>query len=203
MTLGKESVGGIPHGGLLQGIVVDNTGANGRAKVWIPVIHGEEQPAADDLPDAIIPFGFGGIEGTGAIMMPPVGASVIVGFLYGLLHTPVIIGMYYGEEGIPSEAQASPPESALTIQHPGGWVVKLDFGANKFEVRGPGTIEIISQGQIILSSMAGIMIKTPTGQLWQPNILPNCLVTGAPHGGAAAGITHMVGGISEPPAPVT
>ncbi len=197
-----QNPGGIPYGGLLHGIILDNTLPNGRAKVWIPVIHGEDEPLPSDLPDAIVTFPWGGVKGTGAVMMPPIGASVIVGFLYGTVWTPVVLGPYFGQEGIPSEAQAAPAESAITIQHASGWVIKVDFAEPKMEVRGPGPIEISAQAPIVLSSMTGIQIKTPTGQLWQPCIVSNCLVTGAPHGGVPGGITDIEGAVATPPEPL-
>jgi len=51
-----------------------------------------------------------------------------------------------------------------------------------------------SDGSIEIDSTAGIMLKTGDSSSWLPNILGNCAFTGAPHGGAVAGIQKLKGG---------
>lgn len=196
---GRENLPNVSNG-LMYGIVVAHSGSNGRAKVYIPQIHGEEQPSAEDLPEAIVTSVYGGISGTGLIAIPPVGASVIVGFLLGLAWSPVIVGTYYGNEGIPSDGQASPQDKAVTLTN-GAWTIKMDFsGTGKLDISGPGDVSVDVQrkvevkaaqgvdikvtgpspvnistlGEVSVSSPIGINLKTPQSAQWFPNTLPVC-----------------------------
>lgn len=54
------------------------------------------------------------------------------------------------------------------------------------------TITDMSGNSVQLGPM-GVTIKTGDAALWKPNILPVCCFTGAPHGGAGAGVVKMKG----------
>jgi phage baseplate assembly protein V len=51
-----------------------------------------------------------------------------------------------------------------------------------------------ADGSIEIDSTVGITLKTGDASAWLPNILGNCAFTGAPHGGAVAGISKLKGG---------
>jgi phage baseplate assembly protein V len=46
----------------------------------------------------------------------------------------------------------------------------------------------------VTGSGGNIILKTGDASIWLPNILGNCAFTGAPHGGAVAGIKKLKGG---------
>jgi phage baseplate assembly protein gpV len=156
VRLGLRTVRGIPPGAMLPGIVLQNTPDKGRisrgvAKVWLPFVHGEEQPDPSMLPEAIVAMPWGGISDTGLILMPPINASVICGFILGDIERPVILGSYFGEEGLPSDAPTDEPESAVTLQHPDGFLVKIDFAAKKLEIVHPSghTVTLDDTGLVV------------------------------------------------------
>lgn len=147
--------------GLLPGIILQNTPDTGRpargvAKVYIPHLHGPVQPPPSALPEALVMNLWGGIAGTGVVAIPPVGSSVICGFLLGDVEKPIVLGQFYGNEGLPDQAQAaSPPDSALTIQHPSGWVIKLDFAASLLEITHPTQNSIVVDAEGVKASKGG------------------------------------------------
>ena len=57
---------------------------------------------------------------------------------------------------------------------------------NKITMKADGSIEIESNGALIL--------KSGDSSSWKPNIQGTCLFTGAPHGGSGAGIAKLKGG---------
>jgi hypothetical protein len=155
MFVGQTPFKGIVAGpGLLPGTVLQNTPDPGRvqrgvAKVWIPHIHGPIQPLPTTLPEAIVIQPWGGLPGLGISLMPSVGASVMVGFLLGDVEKPIVIGPYFGAEGLPPQAQASPlPDGLISIEHPSGWVVKLDFATSRLVMTHPtlNSIELDAEG---------------------------------------------------------
>lgn len=147
--------------GLLPGIVLQNIPDAGRpsrgvAKVWLPHIHGPIQPLPTDLPEAVMLMLWGGIAQTGIITMPPVGSAVVCGFMLGDVESPVILGQFYGAEQLPAEAlAANPPDSALTMQHPSGWVIKVDFLQAKMEITHPTQNAIVVDATGVKISKAG------------------------------------------------
>ena len=66
-----------------------------------------------------------------------------------------------------------------------------------FNLKVAGDVNVEGQNEIIVSSGPTGAIRLISGDgttnLWQPNMLPNCLFTGAPHGGPAAGINGLKG----------
>ena len=50
-----------------------------------------------------------------------------------------------------------------------------------------------TNGNEIIQNATGTTIKTGDAVTWQPNILPACLFTGAPHGGVSGGIVKLRG----------
>ncbi len=60
-------------------------------------------------------------------------------------------------------------------------------------IEGDDTFTIKVKGDITFESTSGITLKAPGSNIWQPSCIPNCLFTGAPHGGQAGGITGLKG----------
>jgi len=56
-----------------------------------------------------------------------------------------------------------------------------------------GVTSYTTDGSLTLESAVEIILKAVGSASWVPNSLPNCLYTGAPHGGPAAGITGLKG----------
>ena len=154
-VVGETPFKGIVQGpGLLPGTVLQNIPDPGRvqrgvAKVWLPHIHGPISPLPESLPEAIVLQPWGGLPGLGVSLMPPVGASVMVGFLLGDVESPIVIGPYFGAEGLPTQAQASPvPDALISIEHPSGWVVKIDFATSRLVMTHPtfNSLELDAEG---------------------------------------------------------
>ena len=140
--------GNIPSGGLLPGIVQlivldSESNPTGQVKVWLPHIHGDPVPDPGDLPSAVVASPWGGTANTGITNLPPVGSSVLVGFLLGDIAYPVVLGNYYGQEGVPDQARGGTPENKLTLQNPDGWVVQMDFTESKFKIESPDKSSLV------------------------------------------------------------
>lgn len=74
--------------------------------------------------------------------------------------------------------------------------IKQDGSVEVENTKGKALLD--ESGNILLSSLTGTLtLATIDAALWQPNILPNCLFTGAPHGGSAGGINNLKGGTSS------
>jgi hypothetical protein len=181
-----------PGQGVLPGIVIKNTPDDGRpargaVKVWIPHIHGPVQPDPDTLPESLVLFPWGGLEGTGSVMMPPVGASVMVSFLLGDMEQPIVLGSFYGAEEIPDQAKADKPDNVIVIQHPSGWVIKVDFETSRLEITHPSRNSIVLDGDGVKISRSGE--QAPARLIHEFGI---DTFTGAPLGQATGGATGAV-----------
>ncbi len=75
---------------------------------------------------------------------------------------------------------------AYQIIDPNGNIYLKDKTGNKISMEAAG---------IKFQPFVGknLVLQTVTSALWNPNILPNCIFTGAPHGGSTAGITDLKG----------
>lgn len=181
--------------GLLPGIVIQNTPdpgqpVRGAVKVWLPHIHGSEEPLPSTLPEATVLQLWGGIVSLGIIAMPPLRSSVICGFLLGDQEKPVVIGPYFGAEGLPTEAQAAQqtqPESVLTLEHPTGWLIKLDFVESRLEMRHPTLNSIVLDTEGVKISKAG---ETASARLIHEFGVDS--FTGSPLGEATQGATAAI-----------
>lgn len=187
-----EHIGGIPFGGILPGIVVANTpigaeASRGSVRVWIPTLHGAEQPEAQFLPEALVCFPWGGQLNTGIVIIPPIGSSVLCGFIEGYVEKPVVLGYFYGANEIPTEFDATKPESALILQHPSGWTVKLDFTSSVFEITNPEQNKIMLDSNGVSVSKAG---EQATARLIHEFGIDT--FTGAPLGEATQGATAAI-----------
>jgi hypothetical protein len=94
------------------------------------------------------------------------------------------------------------------FRHASGLIITIDQNGNvnfdnsvtedgNVNISVNGNVQISAKDDVKVSTLEGdIYLQSGTGDsaLWQPNILPNCMFTGAPHGGEAAGVTHLRGG---------
>jgi len=96
----------------------------------------------------------------------------------------------------------------MEFRHASGLLINVDKNGNiemdntktsegNFNINISGSAKVTSGKDITFQSGPGQPIKMVSGDgtsvLWQPNLLPNCLFTGAPHGGPGAGITGIKG----------
>lgn len=66
--------------------------------------------------------------------------------------------------------------------------------SNKITLKANGSIEIEDKnGHIVKLDSTGITFNTGDATAWTPCIIPNCIFSGAPHGGAPAGIVKLKG----------
>ena len=75
--------------------------------------------------------------------------------------------------------------------------VFLSAGATGFiEVKTTGQCNVVANPgtYIEVDPVGGITLATGDSAAWQPCVLPACVFSGAPHGGAAAGIVRLKGG---------
>jgi hypothetical protein len=96
------------------------------------------------------------------------------------------------------------------FRHASGLIITIDKNGNvnfdnsiseegNVNLSVSGDVQVSAKGDIRLSTLEGnIYLQSGSGDtaLWQPNILPNCMFTGAPHGGQSGGITSLKGGPS-------
>jgi len=73
---------------------------------------------------------------------------------------------------------------------PAGIIIK-DTTLNSITINPAGIQMTSNTGAGILLDATGVTFISGDGFLWKPNILPNCLFNGAPHGGPLAGITRL------------
>lgn len=76
-------------------------------------------------------------------------------------------------------------DADVSVKHNNGSEVKMD--STKVSVKH-------ASGTEYEATAAGLTLKSGDATLWQPNTLPNCLFTGAPHGGVLGGIVKLKGG---------
>jgi len=96
----------------------------------------------------------------------------------------------------------------MEFRHASGLLINVDKNGNieidntktpdgNFNVNLSGSATVTAGKEITLQSGPGQPINMVSGDgtsvLWQPNILPVCLFTGASHGGTGAGITGLKG----------
>ena len=81
----------------------------------------------------------------------------------------------------------------MTIDPDTGEVIMKDFQGNSWIFDSLGVSIKDFNGNEINQTATGIQLKTGDASIWMPNILPNCLFTGAPHGGPTAGIVKLTG----------
>ena len=89
----------------------------------------------------------------------------------------------YFKNGICIGVDSSDSNPEVFISHPKTQII----------VKSDGSVTIDSMGSITIQTLQDLILKTLDSGLWQPNILPNCLFTGAPHGGAGGGILKLKG----------
>ena len=90
----------------------------------------------------------------------------------------------------PSTKVSISPEGNIDVES-GGNAQFTVTGNTEFDVDGDVTIK--SLGNIKMETLQSLILKTLDSGIWQPNILPVCLLTGAPHGGSGAGISQLKG----------
>lgn len=88
----------------------------------------------------------------------------------------------------------SKDSTGIIISEKTGGITMTDKDANEMTMSPTGILVKDKNGNEINMLVAGIKLKTGDSTTWMPNILPNCLFTGAPHGGAGGGITKLTGG---------
>jgi hypothetical protein len=75
--------------------------------------------------------------------------------------------------------------SELSVTHNNGSKVTID---------GIGISVKHTSGPEVYVDVTGITLKSGDATIWQPNTLPACLFSGAPHGGVSGGISKLKGG---------
>jgi uncharacterized protein involved in type VI secretion and phage assembly len=175
--------------GLWRAFVVNTVDPEnrGRIQVRLPQFHGAPPTAASPIPQSTgdvtrgrlpggrqtVPdihcpwaepaFPFGGSINQGTVAIPPVGASVWVGFDQGYLGKPVYLGAWYGLGELPAEVTVLPDPSLIKlVKTPGGHVVALDDTL-------PGTVRITHLNttmEVLLDGTGGVTIRTnPTNKI--------------------------------------
>lgn len=202
--------------------VVDNKDPDklGRCRVMVFGVY--DGIPTDSLPWAIPDFGFIG-SAIGSFTVPPVDAIVNVYFDGGDTYLPkyttkvltpsAIRNMVSDiEEDYPNTMvlfetdngdyfRINRSANSMELQHSSGSFIRIDkegnmkiFAANNMEIRSDGEMVLNAKGNV---SVYGQQIKLPskdgTSQIWQPNVCPNCLFTGVPHGGNMAGLMGLGG----------
>jgi hypothetical protein len=94
-------------------------------------------------------------------------------------------------------------DGTIIVETPSGKTLKVDESGNSISIKHQSGSEISvdntqlsvkhSSGSEIIAGADGITFKTGDATIWQPNVLPNCLFTGAPHGGAGSGVVKLKG----------
>lgn len=102
-----------------------------------------------------------------------------------------------GGVGVPETVSILTLNNAYALPFSSSNVKRKRVGeAADLTITGPSGNKAIldGSGNIKISSVSGTLtLATTDAALWQPNILPNCLFTGAPHGGATGGIVNLKG----------
>lgn len=203
-TRDLEKIGGIPVGtGLLRGLVIDNidtdTPPRGRCKVWFPQIHGPVEPQSGDLPFAENALAFGGLENTGLVIIPELRASVFCGFELGFIEKPVMLGFWYGQEGLPDQHPTGETlDKVITLQRTdsetgdrfllqvnfvqnsikftrttseGDDLLQLDQDGIKAQTRDGSKIEINREGNVVVNAQGSVQVTAlGTARIDSPDV---------------------------------
>lgn len=76
-------------------------------------------------------------------------------------------------------------DADVSVKHNNGSQVVMDTTGVSVKHNG---------GSEVYIDVTGITLKSGDATIWQPNTLPACLFSGAPHGGVSAGILKLKGG---------
>ena len=68
-----------------------------------------------------------------------------------------------------------------------------DKTGNEIKMTSDGITAKDINGNEVIMAAAGITLKTGDATPWMPNIVPNCIFSGSPHGGSGAGIVKLTG----------
>ena len=145
------------------------------------------------------------------LVVPDVGERVMVSFVEGDQGRPVYWGQAHWLKGATAAAYDGPDKVVLYQDPDEGLTVTYDRSSKSVTVDGGKDVTLAATGNVTVEASgnatvkdgygneiqmrsAGITLKTGDAVAWAPNILPNCLFNGAPHGGAAAAIVKLKGG---------
>ena len=67
-------------------------------------------------------------------------------------------------------------------------------GAEEINIKSDANIIVDATANTTIKALGDLTLQTGDAVSWNPNILPACLFTGAPHGGVSGGIVKLKGG---------
>ena len=204
------------------GKIVDNNDPEKIGRCRIMVFGVFDGIPTENLPWAIPDFGFIGST-IGSFTVPPVDSIVNVYFDCGDIYLPKYTTKVLTPSSVKnmvSDIEEDYPNTmvlfetdngdyfrinrtskSMELQHSSGSFIRIDRDGN-MKIFAAKNLEIRSEGEIVMNasndvSIYGRKIKLPskdgTTQVWQPNVCPNCLFTGVPHGGNMAGVMGLGG----------
>lgn len=89
-----------------------------------------------------------------------------------------------------SSIEATNEKGSITMDSSG--LITIN-GSSDINVTSSANISVEATSNTTIKANGILTLETGDGTPWQPNIIPNCLFTGSPHGGSVAGITKLKG----------
>jgi phage baseplate assembly protein gpV len=152
----------------------------GRVKVIVPVLGWDDQSKAAWCTPRQLK----------ALVVPNRGDFVEVYFMEGNPEKPVYIGQIQEFNDQTPEAYSVGTD---VVYDSGDTKITVNTQSGQIDVEGSGVVNV-KGGTVTVEAGVTLTLKSGDAIAWAPNILPNCLFTGAPHGGTVAGIVKLKGG---------
>jgi phage protein D/phage baseplate assembly protein gpV len=157
--------------GLAVGVVTDNQDPQrlGRVKIWLPWLTGSD---ASYWARVIAP---GAGNDRGIWFMPEINDQVLVGFEYGDIHYPYVLGGLWNQDNPPPSGEVDKRvlrsrlghtitlddsgSGSITIEDPSGNRVKIDTGSRAMTIDIGGNIDITAQGNLKLTAQGQLELR--------------------------------------------
>lgn len=142
--------------GKFRGFVTDNADPDGRARVRlrVPSVLGD---AESDW--AIPAFPYGGANGLGFLMVPPVGAQCLVEFIEGDLSSPVWCGTYWRESDERPEEAATADPTVKLIKTDSGHLMMFEDADGSEAI----TVKSKAEAEIKMDENGSLALTDPNG----------------------------------------
>lgn len=130
-----------------------------------------------------------------SLVTPKKDMYVLVEFVDGDRDLPIYSGIATQMKNmLPANYDGNKETQIVFESNNQGVLIKALESAKELLVQAVTKAVLSGGGLEIELTATGIVLKSGDATLWKPCIIPNCIMTGAPHGGAVGGIIKLSGG---------
>jgi uncharacterized protein involved in type VI secretion and phage assembly len=144
--------------GVWRARVVSTSDEQNRGRIQVQVMQLHEGINKSLCPWAEPSFPYGGTAQVGLVALPPVGATVWVGFELGFVDRPVWFGCWFGQGEIPDEVTN---DQHVVLKTPGGHVVHIDDENDRIEIKHSNTTTkvLLEGGKVTIESAGDVEVN--------------------------------------------